>query len=96
MNKKVLDIVLARPQVCARRKEGGCEGRITIEHAFGRKYEEAWNCILLCWYHHLVNLNKELNRYYAYRQVADEELKKHKRYQEMKQEKEYLNNKFGA
>jgi len=78
MNKKVLQEVLERPQICARRDERTCDGRITIEHVFGRKKEAEWNCILLCEKHHSVGawqndglLNKQMNRFFAYQQATD-------------------------
>ena len=95
MEKSVLDDVLSRPQVCARRAEGECSGRITIEHAFGRKYEAPWNCVILCYFHHLgQGLNKELNRYIAYRYATEDDLKKFKCYEQLKQEKSHLRKKY--
>ena len=83
MAKSVLREVLERQKVCARRREGGCDGRVTIEHVFGRKREEAWNCIFLCERHHSLGgwlnnglLNKEINRLHAYQQATEEEIKK--------------------
>lgn len=97
MNKKVLKAVLARPQICARARERVCDGRITIEHAFGRKYEAEWNCILLCEKHHSVGtwqngglLDKKINKFHAYQQATEEDLKKFALYDQMKQEKKWL------
>lgn len=95
MNKKVLAEVLSRPQICARRNNE-CSGRITIEHSFGRKIEASWNCVLLCWYHHLGGgMNKEINKHLAYQQATDEELMKFKLGTQMVQEKNYLKTKYG-
>lgn len=88
---------------CVRGHEGVCDGRVTIEHVFGRKYEAAWNCILLCERHHSIGkylhakdglLNKEVNRFHAYKQATDADLKKFKLYRQMMQEKEFLLNKY--
>lgn len=96
MNKKVLANVLKRPHVCARAREGGCSGRMTIEHVFGRKMEAEWNCIWLCWHHHLgPGLNKEINKMLAYRQITEEELlATYKSGAMMVQEKRYLEDKY--
>ena len=82
MKKSVLNNVLKRKKVCARIKEGDCYGRITIEHVFGRKKENEWNCIFLCERHHSVGewqncglLNKEINRLHAYQQATDDDIK---------------------
>lgn len=102
MNKKILKKVLERPQVCARRNKD-CEGRITIEHVFGRKNERAWNCIFLCERHHSVGawqniglLNKEINRLYAFQQTTEEEIKDTfpKTYQLYLKDKKWLENKY--
>jgi len=60
---------------CARAMDGGCSGRITIEHTIiygGRQLDELWSLIPLCEYHHSVNtfqdsgdLNKEKNIWIA-------------------------------
>ena len=95
MNKKVLEHMLSKPQKCVRSGEGTCEGRLTIEHAFGRKYEAFWNTLWLCWFHHIgAGLNKELNRHLAYQQATDEDLRKLKSYQQMVTEKKYLEKKY--
>jgi hypothetical protein len=96
MAPKVLAEVLARPQVCARLGVD-CKNRLTYEHAFGRKNEESWQIVILCWRHHLGDLlNKELNRHIAYSQIADEELGKKKLGMQMLQEKKYLIEKYGV
>ena len=91
MKTYVLKEVLLRHQICARRDEGTCGGRLTYEHAFGRKQEEPWQIVILCWQHHLVDLKKQLNRHLAYQQATDEQLRKYpKSYAGWKQEKDYL------
>ncbi len=101
MNPKVLEEVLARPQECARQNEGSCSQKKTIEHVFGRKNEEAWSCIWLCEYHHGVGnywnkaaFSKEINKFYAYQQITDEELMKKKFSLSLLQEKRYLTGKY--
>lgn len=103
MKKGLREQVLERDKYCVRHLEGNCEGRLTIEHAFGRKYERLWNCITLCAYHHSVDefqdsggLNKEINKYYAYKNATDEDLREFKLYAQMKQEKKYLMAKYGT
>jgi len=86
--------MLDRPQVCARAGLD-CSGRMTIEHAFGRKMEASWNCIWLCWFHHLgAGLSKELNRHLAYQNITNEELKKYKLGEQMIVEKKFLKQKY--
>lgn len=85
MKKGLRDKVLARDgNACVRRFESPytCRGRTnTIEHVQGRVKEELWNCITLCAYHHGVDeyqdaggLDKAMNRYYAYKNIPDQEL----------------------
>ena len=97
MSKKVLFTVLDLEQKCARSFDGTCSGRMTIEHVFGRNCEEVWNCIWLCWYHHLgQGLDKEINRHIAYSQASEDDLNKYpKRTMAWKQEKKYLAEKYG-
>lgn len=68
---------------CVRRHEGGCEGRITWEHAWiyaGRKINEKWAIIPLCEYHHLrAGLYKALNQLIALRRATPEDLAKYPR-----------------
>lgn len=60
------------------RKDGDCEGRITIEHVFiyaSKQIDEYWNFIPLCWFHHLgEGLDKEENQRIALARATDEEL----------------------
>ena len=104
MQKGLRDKILERDgNICVRFREGTCRGRKnTIEHVFGRKNEELWNCITLCAYHHSVDeyqdgggLNKEINKYYAYKNVPDAYLlKNYKLGQQMVQEKHFLRIKY--
>jgi len=97
MNPKVLKELLARPQVCARRKEKTCSGRMSIEHCLGRKREQAWNCIWLCAKHAGIeqwadkkHFNKQINLLHAYLQATDEELESYKLRASYKKEKRFL------
>ncbi len=68
---------------CARASEGGCMGRITIEHVFiyaGRQISEMWNYLPLCWRHHLGDLfDKRVNEGIAISRATTEDLKKYPR-----------------
>lgn len=68
---------------CVRRQEGTCSGRITWEHAWiyaGRKINEKWAIIPLCWYHHLgEGLNKRLNQLVSLLRATPEDLAKYPR-----------------
>lgn len=86
---------LPRMNKCERANEGDCRGSLTWEHTAGRKNAPDYSIICLCWQHHLVDLNKELNRHIAFKYATEDDLKKSKRYEELKQEKKYLNEKYG-
>lgn len=70
---------------CARHKDGGCDGRITWEHAIifaGKQVQKRWAIIPLCEYHHAVNkhqdgsgLDKQKNICIALNRATDDELK---------------------
>lgn len=68
-------------KICARDSDGGCNGRITMEHAFiyaGRQINELWSIIPLCWYHHLgPGLDKRKNQLIALRRATEEDLAKY-------------------
>jgi len=78
--------LLSEPDVCARKKDGGCDGSITWEHAIiyaGRQLDEAWAIVKLCERHHGVNqyldggdLDKQENIRLALNRATDEELQK--------------------
>lgn len=94
MKPEVLREVLSRPQVCARRGLD-CSGRLTYEHAYGRKREKAWQIVILCWRHHLGDLlNKNMNRWFALRQATPEELNAEPK-ANYTQELKYLNSIYG-
>ena len=83
---------------CARYKEGMCQGRMTIEHAFGRTNQKRWQLIWLCWRCHLGDrLDKELNRHLAYQQATEQEIKDTfpKTFKQHLQAKKYLSEKYG-
>lgn len=96
MKPEVLKEVLSRPQICARRGLD-CSGRLTFEHAYGRKHEESWQIVILCWRHHLGDLlDKRLNHYLALTQATDEELLGNKMGTQLLQEKKFLSSKYYA
>lgn len=82
---------------CARKADGNCSGRITIEHAFiyaGQQINELWSLIPLCWYHHLgAGLNKRSNELIALERATDEDLEKYPKV-DWKQKKKYLQSLF--
>lgn len=71
-------------KVCARHKDGDCDGRITWEHAMiyaGSQVQERWAIIPLCEYHHAVNkhldgrgLDKRKNIWIALNRATDDDL----------------------
>lgn len=87
ISPKVKQALLQEPDICVRKNEGNCGGRITWEHTLihaGRQIDEVWAIIKLCEYHHSVNtyqdrgdLNKELNVYHALIRATDDELRKY-------------------
>lgn len=96
--KKILE---QEPNVCARRFDGDCDGRITWEHALifaGRQIDEAWAIIKICEYHHAVDrhqdgsgLDKQKNIWIALNRATDEELEKYSKVVNYKKERERLN-----
>lgn len=91
-------------KTCARRRDGGCAGRITIEHAIiyaGRQIAELWNYVPLCERHHAVcsfqdrgDLQKEKNVWLALCRATDEELAQYSKVINYKQLRERLNDKY--
>lgn len=87
ISKKVKEKLQQEPDICARIKDGNCDGNITWEHALiyaGRQIDETWAIIKLCEYHHAVNqyqdsgnLLKEKNIWIALCRATDEELEKY-------------------
>ena len=100
--KKILD---EREQVCARRKDGGCAGRLTREHALiyaGKQIDEAFAIVLLCARHHAVDkyqdggdLDKDKNKWIALNQASDEELIKYSKVINYLRERDRLNEQYG-
>ena len=68
-------------RVCARAKDGGCQGRMTVEHAFlyaNRQISELWNYVPLCFHHHLgEGLDKNKNQLIALSRATPEDLAKY-------------------
>lgn len=98
--KKLKDEIKKDPYYkrCARADDGGCDGRITWEHAWmyaGRQINERWAIIPLCVYHHLgPGLDKEKNQWIALSRAVDEDLKKYPR-KDWLRIKSYLMMKYG-
>lgn len=84
ISAKVKKQLNAEPNVCARKKDGNCAGRITWEHAIiygGKQLDEPWAIIKLCAYHHAVDeyqdggdLQKEKNVWIALNRATNQEL----------------------
>jgi len=79
-------------KTCIRSSEGTCSGRITIEHCWvyrSRQINEIWAYVPLCWQHHLVDLDKNYNRYISLTRATKEELAQYPRV-DWKQKFKYL------
>ena len=78
--KKTKEELAAKPQICARLGED-CSGPLTWEHALlfaGRKVQDKFAIVFLCWYHHLgAGLDKRWNIRKALTQATPEDLKKY-------------------
>lgn len=83
---------------CAR-QGADCHGRITWEHAMyfsGRKIQDRWAIIPLCWYHHLGSgLNKRINEFLALRRASEADLAKYPK-SNFKQMRTYLEKQYGT
>ena len=79
--QRLKNLLAKRPQICARRGEGGCDGRITWEHVwvYARKQiNEPWAIIFLCWRHHLGDLlDKEKNEWLSLQKASWNDLAKY-------------------
>lgn len=90
---------------CARQDEGGCMGRITIEHALifgGRQVDEPFALVPLCARHHAVDefqdggaLDKGKNIWIALNRATDTELKTISKAVDYLGMRKYLNSKYG-
>ena len=104
ISKRVRDILESEPDICARRGDGNCDGRITWEHALvfgGRQIDEAWAIVKLCEYHHSVNkhqdgngLDKEKNVWIALNRATEQELLEYSKSVNYLQLRERLNKKY--
>jgi hypothetical protein len=84
---KLLEEMLSDPYYskCARKKEGNCKGRVTLEHALifaGKQVNEKYAIVPICAYHHEVDqyqdgggMNKELHVAIALSRASDLELR---------------------
>lgn len=108
ISKKNKEIISTDPFYCscARKNDGDCDGRITIEHALiyaGRQIDEIWNLIPLCEYHHAVNkhqdggnLDKARNVHIALNRATTEQLEAFSKVINYVRERERLNKIYGA
>lgn len=100
--KKVLNTFLQNTKrVCVRHEEGCCSQILTIDHPFGRSGPLSHILIWLCDKHHGLNdywskddFSKEINKYFGYLTVPNEELAKMKLGTLYLKEKEYLTEKY--
>jgi len=81
------EIINSNPyfKVCARKDEGNCGGRITIDHTIiygGKQLDELWSLVPVCEYHHAVgkfqaggDLNREKHVYIALQRATDDQLR---------------------
>lgn len=106
ISDRVKEILNAEPDVCARRRDGNCGGRITLEHTLiyaGRQIDEAWAIIKICAYHHAVDeyqdggdLNKEKNVWIALNRASDTELLNYSKAIDYRKLKDRLNDKYNS
>jgi len=92
-------------KVCARLKDGGCAGRITIEHAViygGKQIDTLWNFVPICEKHHAVcnyqdrgDFDKEKNVWIALNQATEQELRDISKVVDYIKKREYLNKLYG-
>lgn len=99
MTAKLRKIVAAEiaTATCAR-ADSQCSGRLTVEHAFGRKVQKRWQFIYLCWFHHFgPGFSKSLNEHLAYQQADETEIRATfpKTAEAHLQKKNYLMTKYG-
>lgn len=106
ISTKIKEQLLQDPQICARKEDGNCIGRITFEHTLiyaGKQIDEVWAIIKLCEYHHDVNtqqgngdLQKEKNIWIALNRATDEELLKYSKVVNYLEMKKRLNKIYGV
>jgi hypothetical protein len=105
ISSKTRKALLEEPDVCARKADGHCSGRLTWEHTLifaGRQLDEPWAIIKLCAYHHAVDeyqdggdLQKEKNVWLALNRATDEQLKAISKAKDYIRERERLNKIYG-
>lgn len=85
-----------RMTTCARATDGGCHGRITWEHAYGRKVQEEWMIVPLCVFHHLLSgMDKQKNKWLALQRATEEDFAKYPKSAPIwKQEKAFLSRRY--
>lgn len=105
ISARVRKALLDEADVCARKCDGGCAGRLTWEHAIifaGRQLDEPWAIIKLCAHHHAVDeyqdggdLQKEKNVWLALNRATNEELQAISKAKDYIRERERLNGIYG-
>lgn len=92
-------------RLCARRDEGDCDGRITIDHGIiyaGRQLDEPWSMIPVCEFHHAVcshqdgsGLNREKHTWIILNRATDDQLRSISKAIDYISLRERLNKKYG-
>lgn len=105
ISKHVREALEQEPNVCALQRFGGCEGRITLEHALtyaGKQIDEPWAIIKICARHHSVDqyqdrglLNKEINVWVALNKATDQQLRQYSKVVDYIKMRAVLNKKYG-
>ena len=106
ISKRVADILNNEPDICALKALGGCQGRITREHALiyaGKQIDEAWAIVKICARHHGVDqwqdagtLDKERNVWVALNKATDDELLQYSKVINYIDMRKRLNEKYGT
>lgn len=91
-------------RLCARRDEGDCQGRTTMEHAVyyaGKRLDEWWALVPICAYHTCVDqfqdsgkMDKNKHLWIALNRASDKELNKYPRANFI-EKRNLLNKKYG-
>jgi hypothetical protein len=104
ISQHVLDSLAQEPDICLRKDEGNCVGKITYEHALiyaGKQVDEPFAILKICEYHHAVNrfqdggdLNKEKHEWLALSRATEADFQKYYK-ANWKQKLSFLNGKYG-
>lgn len=104
ISQHVLDALAQEPDICLRKDEGDCAGKITYEHALiyaSRQVDEPFAILKICEYHHGVNkyqdcgkLNKEKHEWLALNRATEADFQKYYK-SDWRQRLSFLNSKYG-